>query len=360
VRILYLFPEEWTGRRAREIQTFQTCLALAEAGVEVCLVTAGGEDLGAQAQRLGRRVPTKFTGHRLSRRIGPITSVALYAWRLRRWLGRQPPFSHVYVIHLKAAQILLALQRPYWWEAHEIFAETPPPGSAWERRLSGIERRVIAHAAGRVATSQALADALNRRYFSTSLPFQVIPNAGDPPLGRSLADPEGPLVYAGSLGDWKGLPLVLDAAQDVGIPVRVVGGTRQEWERFVRHKLARGVARQLEWHPRVSPSQLPEMLRGCRAGVVPTLPDTGSGRYSCPMKLFDYARCGLPVVTTALPSLQSLAVGDWCRLVPSAGLQAWVGALRAPLTDGAAAMEWAASHTWSVRARQLRAAFGGG
>ena len=359
MRILYLFPEEWTGRRAREIQVFQTCLALAEAGADVCLVTAGGEDLEAQAQRLGRRIPTNFTWHQISRRIGPIKSIALYARRLRRWLGRQPPFSHTYVRHLKAAQVLLALQRSYWWESQEIFAETPPPGSGWERRLSEIERRVIARAAGRVATSHAMADALNRRYFSAPLPFQVIPNAGDPPLERSLADPEGPLVYAGSLGDWKGLPLALDAAREVGIPVRVVGGTRPEWERFVRHNLTRGVAGQIEWRPRVPLSQLPEMFRGCRAGVIPTLPDTGSGRYSCPMKIFDYARCGLPVVTTALPSLQSLDVGGWCRMVQSAETGAWVGALRAPLTGGATAIAWAANHTWSVRARQLCAAFDG-
>ena len=42
MRLLYLYPEEWTGRRAREAHTLSTCAALAREGVDVTLVTAGG------------------------------------------------------------------------------------------------------------------------------------------------------------------------------------------------------------------------------------------------------------------------------------------------------------------------------
>lgn len=358
MRLLYPYAEEWTGRRAREIHTLRTCLALAEAGVDVCLVTAGGVDPRAQAATLGRGVPAMFMVYRLPRRLGPVRSTALYGWRLRQWLNAQPPFTHAYVIHLKAARILRDCDVPYWWEAHEVFAETPTPGSARERRLSELERMVLASAAGRVATSHALADALNERYFSPPLPFAVIPNAGDPPLDASLADPTGPLVYAGSLTAWKGLPLALEAAAQIGIRVRVVAGTPKEWQRFLRRVPSTALRAQIDWWPRVPLSQLPEALKGCRAGIIPTLPNTASGRYSCPMKLFDYARCGLPVVTTALPALRSLAVGNWCRLVQGASLEAWKRALQEPFTDGTTAMAWVVSHTWSARTQQLLKAFG--
>ncbi len=43
MRLLYLYSEEWTGRRAREVHTLSTCVALARAGVKVTLVTAGGQ-----------------------------------------------------------------------------------------------------------------------------------------------------------------------------------------------------------------------------------------------------------------------------------------------------------------------------
>ena len=49
MRLLYLYPEEWTGRRAREAHTLSTCAALAREGVDVTLVTAGGLAEGARA-----------------------------------------------------------------------------------------------------------------------------------------------------------------------------------------------------------------------------------------------------------------------------------------------------------------------
>jgi hypothetical protein len=97
-------------------------------------------------------------------------------------------------------------------------------------------------------------------------------------------------------------------------------------------------------------------LAGARAGLIPTRPESGSGRYSCPMKLFDYARCGLPVVSTALPALQSLHVGAWCTLVKQSTAESWAEALRAFRFDAGqadAARRWAADHTWEERARRL-------
>jgi hypothetical protein len=76
------------------------------------------------------------------------------------------------------------------------------------------------------------------------------------------------------------------------------------------------------------------------------------------MKLFDYARCGLPVISTALPSLQSLAVGSWCRQVAAPTLTAWTEALkvfRCQQADSQAAQAWAARHTWAQRAELLHA-----
>jgi glycosyltransferase involved in cell wall biosynthesis len=78
------------------------------------------------------------------------------------------------------------------------------------------------------------------------------------------------------------------------------------------------------------------------------------------MKLFDYARGGLPVVSTALPALGSLQAGSWCALVKEPTPEAWAAALRAFRFDAGeaeAARRWAASHTWEERARQIAETF---
>lgn len=354
LRVLYVCPEEWTGTRAREVQTLQTSLALADAGVEVDLVTAGGS-VEHHARSLGREtLPPLLRVSTLSRRIGPLRSARFFARRLASWLRSSGPHSVAYVRHLKAAAMLAALRVPHWFEAHEILAESPPPGTPAAGALERLERETLARATGRIATSEALAQALNTRYFAgASLPFAIVPNAGDPPLPRPLADPGGPLVYAGSLSDWKGIPLALEAAGRLGVPVRLVGGDDRDWARLAA-RLSPATRANVAWRPRVPAHELPGTLAGCRAGLIPTLSETGSGRYSCPMKLFDYVRCGLPVIVTDLPSLESLQPGPWCVRVKEPRVDAWADALsRTPRAGGAEALAWAAGHTWSARAVAL-------
>jgi glycosyltransferase involved in cell wall biosynthesis len=357
-RLLYLYPEEWTGYRARETHTLYTCFALAENGIAVTLVTAGGFDTQRAAGALGlKNAPSNFTAINLTRRAGPVRSAVIFNWYFTNWFRSQRPFDFAYIIHLKAAPILKRAGLEYGWEAHEIFAETPPPGSSAEQELQRQEKEALEGASLLVATSRALADALNGRYFpDRPYNFTIAPHGCPPPLQESLSNPRGPLIYTGSIADWKGLPLALEAATQVKIPIRIVGGTHEEWKRLTA-QLSKNAYFNSKWTPRVTPGKLNEVLNGARAGLCPTLVETGSGHYSLPMKLFDYARCGLPVVATDLPSLRSLGLGDWCVRVEQADISSWVTALLAPFTDGEQARRWAAEHTWNKRGEILKEAF---
>jgi glycosyltransferase involved in cell wall biosynthesis len=357
MRLLYLYPEEWTGRRAREVHTLATCAALARAGIEVTLVTAGGltvlrghlRDIADAEQIPNLQLAA------LTRAVGPIRSAAIFRHHFHRWLRTRPKFDWAYIIHLKAAAMLVREHvMPYAYEAHEIFAQTPQKSAARQKRLHELERHVLSGAALRVATSAALAAALGTWY---AMPddFVIVPNAGREPLDHGVGAPDGPFVYCGSIADWKGLDLVIHAARDAQVPLKIVGGTEAEWKRLGKEVDTSGVI----WQPRLPLAGLPQVLAGARAGLIPTNPATPSGAYSCPMKLFDYARCGLPIVTTALPSLQSLAVGSWCAQVPSPTRSAWSEALKnfrydARLADSA--RKWSGLHTWSQRAGLLKAA----
>ena len=352
-RLLYLYPEEWYGRRAREVHTLSTCVALARAGWSVTLLTAGGlTNLRNHLREIsgGIDVPG-LKLEALSRAIGPVRSAGIFALHFRRWLHERAPFLQAFTIHLKAAAMLRDAKMPYLFEAHEIFAETAQRNQQVQLGLEKSERAALAGASYRVATSRALADALSSRY---GLPgdFAIVPNAGEAPLAAGVAKADGPFAYCGSIADWKGLELVIEGARLAGIPLRVVGGTEAEWSALGRHCDVHAV----EWKPRVALADIPAALAGARAGVIPTRPETGSGRYSCPMKLFDYARCGLPVLSTALPSLQSLEPGAWCATVKEPTVEAWAEALRAFSFDAQlaeAALRWSADHTWRKRAEVL-------
>jgi glycosyltransferase involved in cell wall biosynthesis len=353
MRLLYIYPEEWTGRRAREVHTLSTCVALAQSGLEVTLVTAGGlRPLQEQVRDVaGRAVEPGLSLAALPRNFGPIRSASIFAFNLRQWLKLQVKFDAAYLIHLKAVAMAVRAELPYLYEAHEIFAETPQKDALRAAELGAAEKKALAGAAWRVATSRPLAAALRTRY-ELADDIWVVPNAGPAPLAQSLAALDGPMVYAGSIADWKGLETVIEATRIVDVRLKIVGGTEAEWQRLS----ARLETGHVAWEPRVPLAELPRALAGSCAGLIPTRPETPSGRYSCPMKLFDYARCGLPVLSTALPSLESLDVGSWCTQVPEATVAAWVeamGAFHANPVQGETARAWAGAHTWTQRAEML-------
>ncbi len=357
MRLLYLYPEEWTGRRAREAHTLSTCAALAREGVDVTLVTAGGlqemhhhlQDVAGEKEVPGLELVA------LSRSLGLVRSTAVFKHHFQKWQARQARFDWAYIIHLKAAAMLKKMRAPYAYEAHEIFDETPQKDAKRQLRLHELEQQAVTGATVRMATSAPLAAALSKR-FALPNDFAIIPNAGLPPLDHVVGAPEGPFVYAGSISGWKGIDLMIHAVRDAQIPLKIVGGSAADWKRLGKQVDVSGV----EWHPRVSLAELPQALAGARAGLIPTQPETPSGRYSCPMKLFDYARCGLPVISTALPSLQSLNIGSWCVQVPAATQDIWAEALRNfcyETEQAQAALAWSAEHTWTHRAELLIATF---
>jgi hypothetical protein len=357
MRLLYLYSEEWTGRRAREVHTLSTCVALARAGVDVTLVTAGGE-AELQQHLLEIAEVMELPGLQfvaLSRALGPIRSTAIFARNFGYWLGGKAAFDFGYIIHLKAGPILRQAGIPYAYEAHEIFAQTPQ-NPVRQRKLHELEGQVLAGASLRIATSAALGLALNT-WFKLDQPFHVVPNAGLPPLAHGLSSPDGPFVYCGSIADWKGLDVAILAARDASVPLQIVGGSEDEWRELSRQIDAPDV----QWKPRVPLKLVPDVLAGARAGLIPTDADSPSGEFSCPMKLFDYARCGLPVLSTALTSLQSLELGAWCTQVPSPTRGSWAEALKTFRYDAAHAEDarsWAGAHTWEARAQQIKHALG--
>jgi glycosyltransferase involved in cell wall biosynthesis len=362
MRLLCLYPEEWTGTLAREVHILATCVALAESGVDVTLVIAGGEP--SLREHLIEVADTSDVAPlqlvELPRTLGPITSTSIFARNFSHWLRNRRPFDLGYILHLKAGPILTQAGIPYAYEAHRIFTQGQQNPNR-QSTLHKLEGQVLAAAAFHVATSAPLALALNT-WFGLSKDFAIVPSAGWPPLDHSISAPFGPFVYCGSIADPNEFAGIIQAANETRLPLKIVGGNEEEWnvisDRFDTTEIA--------WEPRVPMSELPEVLSGARAGLIPTDTDSPSGEFACPMKLFDYARCGLPVISTALPAFQSLDVGSWCTQIWCTQVSgparfAWTDALRSFRYDAEqadAARAWSGEHTWAQRAEKLKSVLG--
>ena len=290
-RLLYLYPEEWTGPpRARGAHAFDLRRRWRARASPVMLVTAGGaaalrahlrDMAGADARaRAGDWSSlTRISARSAARRSSRFISGA--GWRTRAVHGG-------FIIHLKAAEMLRRAGIPYpsrrtrflprrragtrrrsvRWRSRSV-RRSPGRSIAWPRARAGRG------AAGAVRPARGFRDRAQRGPAAAGL--------------RAWRAGEGPFVYCGSIADWKGLEIVIEAARRCGLPLRIVGGTETEWRALGRTLRCRAA---LEWRPRVALGADARGAGGCARGLIPTLPESGSGRYSCPMKLFDYARCG--------------------------------------------------------------------
>jgi hypothetical protein len=287
--------------------------------------------------------------------LGPIESTSIFSRDFMHWLNQRRMFDMGIVNHVKAAPILSQARIPYVYEAHEIFTQTPQ-NHARQRAMHKLEGQVLNSAALHVATSAPLAVALTT-WFSLSREFSIVPSAGAPPLSDIVSAQHGPFVYFGSIDDGSELGGLIQAARETKSPLKIVGGTEEEWNALSGKFDTSGI----DWQPRVHAHEIPEALAGARAGLIPTIATAPSLEYSTPMKLFDYARCGLPVLSTPLVALQSLDVGPWCNVVPSSSRFAWKEALRDfryQADQAEAARAWSGEHTWARRAELMKHVLG--
>lgn len=364
MRLLYLYAEEFTGTRAREVHTINRAHSLARSGVEVDLV-GGTSKLFPTAESLlrhfGLEPVEKLRITFLSRRFGVrcasfLSSNAFYR-RVGKWLDKENRgLDCAYVIHLKAADYLEDSWPgiPLVFEAHEIFAESHQAGSPKFKTLSAQEQRVYPRALAVVATSNYLLGTLRDRY---ELPArtQVIPNSVDSqffdvPLDRS--EPNR-VIYAGSFQHWKGVDLAVAAMRELpGFQLEVFGGTQEQIA-----ALRSDAPANAKFHGYTPQSEIRIALARASIALIPNRLAPKSSLYTFPMKLLEYAAAGRMVVSSDLPVLRELKLGEWARVVPAEDTATLARAIRESqpsLRLRSQARDWARNFTWDTQAKALQ------
>ncbi len=170
------------------------------------------------------------------------------------------------------------------------------------------------------------------------------------------------VLYAGGLLKWKGVDVLVDAADRLGDAlVLIVGGMEQDI--VALRERARGKA-----NVRIDgfreAGEIPAYLAAADVGIVPNRKTPRiSSHYTSPLKVFEAMAAGLPLVVSDLPSLRD-AVGESAAAQfvepedPAALAAGIVGLIED--ADGRAEMARRArlaveSHTWEARAQRILA-----
>ncbi len=362
MNLLYIFPEEFTGKFAREYHVYRLAESLAAAGCEVTLAAAPSAQL-SDAQELhdffggtqSPRLKIAWISRKMS--LGPIRirSGTWYYKQLDQLIQSARP-DVVYTMHLKAADHIAAKHRalPLVFEAHEIFADTYPEDGVKHRDLLELQRRVQAHARATVTISRHLADCLRER-FAVNSPIRVQHDGIDEAMLLDLAAAPDPheLIYAGSLQAWKGVPIALAAMRLLpDFHLTVLGGEGEALE-----KIRRDAPTNITFHGTVSREAMRPFLAKASIGLMPNLLEPRSALYTFPLKLLEYSAAGKGIVASQIPVFKNLDVNAWTELVPSgdvAALAAGVTALAQRGIDRHAAQTWARQFLWPKQGVALK------
>jgi len=362
VKLLYIFPEEFTGRFAREYHVYRLAESLAAAGVDVTLAAAPSPGVASRdhlhALFGGTKSPRlNIVWMKREVSLGPvkIRSGARFFRQLARLISKLKPDA-AFTMHTKAADHLAKRHAslPLIFEAHEIFADTYPESSAKHRKLFEKEQRIYARARGVVAISSYLAESLQSR-FALRVPVRVQHDGIDEAMllnATAQPDPHG-LIYAGSLQPWKGVPVAVEAMRLLPeFHLTVLGGSGEALE-----QLRQNAPANVTFTGQLSRDAMRPYFQQAAIGLMPNLLEPRSALYTFPLKLLEYSAAGKGIVASKIPVFEKLDVSDWVELVPSGSPELLAAAVRT-LTqrgiDRGAGQTWAGQFLWKNQGVAMR------
>jgi glycosyltransferase involved in cell wall biosynthesis len=234
------------------------------------------------------------------------------------------------------------------------------------------ERRVFRDVDGLICTvgSQlVLLDRLMPRHApATVLPNGVMPGTATAPAVRSGSTDEVRLRYAGNIGGWKNTDIMIECLAHLppSVVLEIAGGkqariaeTREQLEQLAARF---GVAGRVRYLGVLPPAEVPEFLAGADVLLLPLGENVQSRYFTSPMKLFEYAASGVPMVVTRQPTTESLvADGTHALMTPPGSTRAMAEAVSRLIADrefgrrlAANAAAWVREHSYDNRARRLQ------
>ncbi|TAM44919.1 MAG: glycosyltransferase family 1 protein [Gammaproteobacteria bacterium] len=373
MHIAYLDPHPVPDNCPEALQILYTVDALGSLGARVTLVTPKPASVADTRAILGHALSPNVQVRHLEPRHG--------IWR---WLRSNKPFYRmaanelktlgadaVLVRNLKMAEHLLrrAPEVPLFFETHELFArsyqeEHKRLNLRKHHKLAALAQReetVYRGARGLIALTPLLIDDIRQAY-GVETPAVVAPDGVDLEQARApvSATPHTTpwLLYLGSLHPWKGVDTLIRAIPHVKQPaeLHIVGGSDERIAELRKLAEELNVAARVVFHGPVEPGKRFEYIHQADICLLP-LTDTGlGGRYTSPLKLFEYMAAGKAIIVSDLPSMRQVLTPEQdALLVPTGNPEAFGRAIEKLLTDKGLRMHLGGAAKFRVQAFSWRA-----
>lgn len=308
-KIYYIANARMPTEKAHGIQIAKMCEAFVALGIPLELVVSSrGSGSIEQVYNLTQNIPVRrlpvldlqfvgTIGYRLTA-LQFVLGALVYVWakvlageRFVVYTVDMDPFSFA----------------PLVWVPRPVFAE-----------MHGVKRpnflrRAFFRRANIIATNTPIARELAQTFSIPPERMFIEPNGVDEAALRAVlshADarhrlglPDEPFaLYVGLFYPWKGLEILVDAATDSPLPIHLVGGTREQYERVTGTSGER-----LHFHGIRPVSERELWLAAADVLLlVGTALNDDSYLHTSPMKTFEYLGARRATVAAATPAMQSI------------------------------------------------------
>ncbi|MDP2652248.1 MAG: glycosyltransferase family 4 protein [bacterium] len=367
MKLYYVVNARMPNEKAHAIQVVEMCEAFIEEGHEVVLVVPNRRtDILPLKEyyKLRVNIPTV----RL-----PVIDIYYHFGRFGYALSSLS-FMVSYVVYLWWKRICGEHFFTYSVDMDTFsFAALPLVGRPCAVEIHGAKpatalNRFFFKRANVIATNMLIADALIQRFSIREKHLIIEPNGVNGSVLNAKTSKEearnilnlpldGPFaLYIGRLYAWKGLEILADIAPDAPLPIRIVGGTREEYERVTgrsgEHIIFEG-GRPVHEIPLWLAAADVLLLLG-------TAKNEDSYRYTAPMKVFEYLAARRPMIASATPALESIVPREAAWWYEPDNASSLIYALQKVLAEKdqtekkiLVGYHLAQEHTWRARAGRI-------
>ncbi len=295
---------------------------LIEAGYQVSILTPARPGLPAEEEHHGARLvrlPVSEDPNYLMRALE-------FADAVMHWVEHNPEIN---IAHFRSAWDGFYLaQAKDRFGYRTVFEVNGLPSIELKYHYPGLEDQpVLAKIKAQEQAALAAADAIvcvsgvTRDYLASlgARPekITVIPNGVDvdlfAPQPQSAGQGSSPtLVYIGTLADWQGLGVLIEAMQLVlarhEARLRIVGPGRSHERKEMRRRIRKmGLEEVISVEEALPYAEIPALLAQADMCIAPlTFNDRNVIQGCCPIKVIEYMACGRPLVASNLPVVREL------------------------------------------------------
>ncbi|MBY6539472.1 glycosyltransferase [Rhodococcus sp. BP-349] len=281
--------------------------------------------------------------------------LVLQVWLAAMLVLRTARFDVIYIAIKPLAKVFFPSRRSV-----SLVKDDYAAGSALTGLSASAVLRNFRRSMRRARHVVVVSPTLRTTMFARGLRATVVPAGCDVPATvhaepTDLADVQRPrLVFVGMVSDRIDLDL-LEAATAAGFSLVMVGETQPTFSKGEQYDRLRSSPRTHVLSPR-SGSDLDAVIQHCDVGLIP-YELSEFNRSSFPLKAFEYLACGVPVVSTALPSMVWL---DFRHLHVASTVDQFLSHIDRAVTESTTEViaeecrTFAGKNTWSQRAEVFR------